>query len=107
MEVLTALQHAELCLGREFTKDEFVQGQVGQFMIPEDFDPEITVSYFKLSDSLTHLMTFSPQDVFLTHPCFYSQSIPQFIRTCKNTSSSKHFNLSSVIRGFYYALLAN
>ena len=107
MEVLTALQHAELHLGREFTKDEFVQGQVGQFMIPEDFDPKITVSYFKLSSSLTHLMTFSPQDVFLTHRWFYLQSIPQFIRAHKNTSSFKRFNLPSVIRGFYYALPAN
>ena len=44
MEVLAALQHAELHLGWEFTKDEFVQGSVGQHMIPEDFNPDITVS---------------------------------------------------------------
>ena len=55
MEVLTALQHAELRLGREFTKDEFVQGLVGQHMIPEDFNPDVTLS--KFIGSLTHLVT--------------------------------------------------
>ena len=44
MEVLAALQHAQHCIGREFTKDEFLQGTVGQHMIPEDFRPEEMVS---------------------------------------------------------------
>ena len=44
MEVLSALQHAELRLGREFTKEVFLAGSVGQHMIPEDFDHEQTVS---------------------------------------------------------------
>ena len=34
MEVLSALQHAELRLGREFTKEEFVAGTIGKHMLP-------------------------------------------------------------------------
>ena len=49
MEVLSALQHAEFHLGREFTKEEFVQGQVDKHMIPEDFDQQATVSPFQIS----------------------------------------------------------
>ena len=37
------MQHAELHLGRQFTKEEFVQGLVGSLMIPEDFDIEKAV----------------------------------------------------------------
>ena len=44
MEVLSALQYTELRLGREFMKEEFVAGTVGQHMLPEDFDQEQTVS---------------------------------------------------------------
>ena len=44
MEVLAVLQHAQHRLGREFTKEEFLAGTVGQHMIPEDFWPEETVS---------------------------------------------------------------
>ena len=43
MEVLSTLQHAEFHLGREFTKDEFMNGQVGKHMIPDDFDQQLTV----------------------------------------------------------------
>ena len=43
LEVLTSIQHAELQLERSFTKEEFVNGQVGGFMTPDDFDQEITV----------------------------------------------------------------
>ena len=45
MEVLSALQHAGFCPGKEFMKEEFVQGQVGKHMIPEDFDQQLTVSF--------------------------------------------------------------
>ena len=44
MEVLATLQHAQLRLGQDFTREEFVEGQVGNFMLPEDFKPEETVS---------------------------------------------------------------
>ena len=44
MEVLSALQHAEFHLSREFMKEEFVQGQVGKHMIPEDFEQQVTES---------------------------------------------------------------
>ena len=44
MEVLSALQHVEFHLGREFTKEEFVKGQVGKHMVSEDFDQQLTVS---------------------------------------------------------------
>ena len=44
MEVLSTLQHAEHRLGREFTKEEFANGTVGQHMLPEDFDQEKVVS---------------------------------------------------------------
>ena len=45
LEVLAAIQHAQLRLDRDFTKEEFVEGKVGGYMIPEDFKPEETVSY--------------------------------------------------------------
>ena len=44
-QCIAAIQHVELRLGREFTKEEFKAGSVGGFMIPDDFDPKITVSY--------------------------------------------------------------
>ena len=44
LEVLAALQHAELHMGRQFTCNEFIQGKVGKHMVPEDFDQEVTVS---------------------------------------------------------------
>ena len=59
LEVLTALQHAESRLGREFTKEEFVAGTVGQHMLPEDFDEELTISkivrQFNLPSICEHL----------------------------------------------------
>ena len=42
-EVLAAIQHAELHLECSFTKEEFINGKVGGFIIPEDFDFEVTV----------------------------------------------------------------
>ena len=44
MEVLAALQHAQSRLQREFTKEEFAEGSVGQLMIPADFDFDSNVS---------------------------------------------------------------
>ena len=44
MEVLSALQHAEYRLGREFMKEEFLAGTVDQHMLPEDFNQEQTVN---------------------------------------------------------------
>ena len=46
LEILTTLQHVESHLGHEFTKEEFIAGTVGQHMLPEDFDEELTVSKF-------------------------------------------------------------
>ena len=43
-EVLTAINHAQLRLGRTFKEEEFMSGQVGKLMIAEDFDFEKTVS---------------------------------------------------------------
>ena len=48
------IQHAELRLGQEFTKEEFKEGSVSSHMIPDDFNLEITVSYLPLY-SLTTL----------------------------------------------------
>ena len=58
MEVLMALQHAQLRLGREFTHEEFMEGSVGNHMISEDFDFDVTVSklnltYRNLKDTLS------------------------------------------------------
>ena len=43
MEVLAAIQHAQARLQREFTKEEFVEGTVGQLMVPSDFDFDTNV----------------------------------------------------------------
>ena len=63
MEVLTALQHAEYRLGREFTKEEFIQGQVGKHMLPEDFDQQAAVSFNHISYLITgpsfHIVSMS------------------------------------------------
>ena len=59
MEVLTALQHAQLRLGRDFTCEEFVEGKVGSFMLPEDFKPEETVSNITYTPILTQRTLFS------------------------------------------------
>ena len=37
MEVLETLPNAQQCLGREFLKEEFKGGGVGNLLIPEDF----------------------------------------------------------------------
>ena len=44
MEVLSALQHAELRLRHQFTKEEFAAGAIGKHMLPEDFDQDKVVS---------------------------------------------------------------
>ena len=49
MEVLASIQHAELRIGREFTKEEFATGKVGGLMISDDFNPDITVSNMSLN----------------------------------------------------------
>ena len=44
-KVLTAINHAQLRLGRTFKEEEFMSGQVGKLeMIAEDFDFKKTVS---------------------------------------------------------------
>ena len=45
MEVLAAIQHAQIRLDKEFTKEEFLDGKIGGFMIPEDFNFEETVRH--------------------------------------------------------------
>ena len=59
MEVLAALQHAQLRLGQDFTHEEFVEGKVGSFMLPEDFKPEETVSNITYTSILTQWALFS------------------------------------------------
>ena len=81
LEVLAAIQHAELRLDHSFTKEEFLEGSVGAFMAPEDFDFEVTVRKYTNLDPAIHLVTF-PNSLApisaarTTHLC--SQ--------CKNTS---------------------
>ena len=43
-KVLTAINHAQLRLGRTFKEEEFRSGQVGKLMIAEDFEFEKTMS---------------------------------------------------------------
>ena len=49
MEVLAAIQHTQMTLGRDFTHEEFMKGTVGEHMICEDFDFEVTVSFIPLT----------------------------------------------------------
>ena len=44
MQVLSAIQHAQLRLKYEFTEADFLDGKVGEKMVPEDFDFEENVS---------------------------------------------------------------
>ena len=59
MEVLASIQHAELRIGREFTKEEFATGKVGGFMISDDFNPEITVSNMPHNSPTCHQLNGS------------------------------------------------
>ena len=43
-QVVTAINHAQLRLGRDFKQEEFDSGAMGQLMIDEDFDFEKAVS---------------------------------------------------------------
>ena len=45
-QVVTAINHAQLRLGRDFKQEEFDSGAVGQLMIDEDFNFEKAVSSF-------------------------------------------------------------
>ena len=56
LEVLSAIQHAEFCLNPELTKEEFLEGKVGGFMMPEDFKFEETVSTFQ---KLVRVLSYS------------------------------------------------
>ena len=42
--MVTAINVAQLRLGRDFTQEEFDSGTIGQLMIDEDFDFEKAVS---------------------------------------------------------------
>ena len=44
--MVTAINHAQLRLGRDFKQEEFDSGAVGQLMIDEDFNFEKAVSSF-------------------------------------------------------------
>ena len=44
--MVTAINHAQLRLGRDFKQEEFDSGAVGQLMIDEDFNFEKAVSLF-------------------------------------------------------------
>ena len=54
-EVLTAINHAQLCLNWTFKEEEFANGQVGKLMIAEDFDFEKTVSLIFLQTRVCFL----------------------------------------------------
>ena len=45
MQVLSVIQHAQLRLHYEFTEQDFLDGKVGEKLVPEDFDFEENVSY--------------------------------------------------------------
>ena len=47
-EVLSAIQHTQHRLQYEFTADDFLHGKVGEYMLPDDFDFEKTVSSMNL-----------------------------------------------------------
>ena len=53
LQVLQAIQHAQLWLDYTFTKEDFLQGKVGTKMIQEDFNFEENVSHHLLSASAT------------------------------------------------------
>ena len=44
MQVLTAIQSAQMRMGYEFTEDDFLEGKMGVLMKPEDFNFEENVS---------------------------------------------------------------
>ena len=44
MEVLLVIHKAQQCLKREFTREEFISGTIGQLEEPRDFTPEPSVS---------------------------------------------------------------
>ena len=50
--MVTAINHAQLRLGRDFKQEEFDSGAVGQLMVDEDFNFEKAVS------SLLHELEF-------------------------------------------------
>ena len=50
-EVLTAINHAQHRLGRNFTPEEIESGELGSLMIDEDFDFETTVSLLNTNPS--------------------------------------------------------
>ena len=59
LEVLASIQHAELCMGRQFTREEFLNGDVGSQMLPKDFDTETTVSSTHLNSCSIVFVYFS------------------------------------------------
>ena len=50
-EVLTAINHAQHRLRRNFTPEEIESGELGSLMIDEDFDFETTVSLLNTNPS--------------------------------------------------------
>ena len=58
MQVLTAIQSAQLRMGYEFTESDFLEGKVGALMKPEDFNFEENVSTIvTVVDSTTSVHT--------------------------------------------------
>ena len=58
MQVLTAIQSAQLRMGYEFTENDFLEGKVGALMKPEDFNFEENVSSIvTVVDSTTNVHT--------------------------------------------------
>ena len=79
-----ALQHAQLRLGREFTREEFMEGSVGKHMVSEDFDFDVTVSKLNFTyryPKNTHPRTRIKSDNFGMRNC----NVLRF--TKENTSS--------------------
>ena len=89
MEVLSALQHAEFRLGREFTKEEFIAGTVGQHMLPEDFDQEQIVGPRTMSLYSPTSRELAGFDFLQVLQCNW-QLITPFPFNCINTSNLDH-----------------
>ena len=76
MQVLSAIQHAQLRLKCDFTEADFLDGKVGEKMVPEDFNFDENVSYSLVMVSRL-LSTFEPNTVI--HPSsIISEKTQQF-----------------------------
>ena len=64
-EVLTAINHAQHCLGCKFTSEEIESGGLSGLMIDADFDFETTVSLLRYEPEFAVLYTLIPNKLRL------------------------------------------